>query len=131
MEVYTGKGTIVGTVNNGGLFISGDIVIRLIETIPNCIMYLDIWFTSYDLVEKFRKDGMLSVDTISSTVIVEKWKKKMKKFGRGSKDYKFELKENVIILKWLDSKPLFQHLWAKDLYKMLSTGRSKMKIISN
>jgi len=64
-EIYVGKGTLPAT--GSGLGIIGDIVIRLLETVPKFKNYkvaTDNWFNSYNLQCHLKFSGMLGIGTV-------------------------------------------------------------------
>lgn len=63
-EIYVGKDT---TTNKTELGISGDVVLRLSESIPpnkNFKLYIDNWFSSYNLAVKLQEKGYLMAGTV-------------------------------------------------------------------
>lgn len=92
--------------------ISGDVVLRLTQGLPaegNYKVFMDNWFTSYQLVVELKKRGLLSVGTVRPNRVPGCTLKKddeLKKAGRGSYDFRTEPKQNIIMVKWLDNKPV-------------------------
>ena len=86
-EVYTGKGTVV---NERGLGVGGEVVVRLLRDIPNGLNYkcfFDNWFTSPELLVELKQMGILAVGTIGRNRLhgcVFKTDKELAKAGRGS-----------------------------------------------
>lgn len=111
-EIYTGKDTIVDKTKLG---ISGDIVVRLVDTVPasmNHKIYMDNWFTSYHLAVHLQDMNLLMAGTIRENRILRpsskgnvfsKTENELKSSGRGSFDYASDEK-NVTVVKWLDNK---------------------------
>ena len=63
-EVYTGKGTVV---NERGLAVGGEVVVRLLRDIPNGPNYkcfFDNWFPFPELLAELNQMGILAVGTI-------------------------------------------------------------------
>ncbi|XP_039300501.1 piggyBac transposable element-derived protein 3-like [Nilaparvata lugens] len=95
-EVYIGKGT---APSDSGLGLSGDIVIRLAQTIPkhkNYKLSFDNWFASYNLVVALKTIGILSVCTVRTNRIPNcsfPSDKELKDKGRGSFSVKTEKKK--------------------------------------
>ncbi|CAH1958842.1 unnamed protein product [Acanthoscelides obtectus] len=105
-EIYRGKGTVKET----NLGISGDIVIRLVETLPRNINYkvfTDNWFTSYKLFCELKKLGIFASGTVRIARLPGcqmKSDAELKKEGRGSFDFCTEKNENIFAVKWFDNK---------------------------
>lgn len=106
-EIYVGKGT---TRESTDLGISGDIVIRLAQHIPqnkNYKVYTDNFFSSYYLFEKMKQKGILATGTVRLNRL--KGLKmlddnSLKQQGRGSFDFYTENHNNIIAVKWYDNK---------------------------
>lgn len=102
-EVYVGKGTLQ---QNTALGISGDIVVRLVEDLPknqNYKLFTDNWFTSFNLIQNLKEMGILAVGNIRINRLPRcelSTDKEMKKNGRGTVDYRTEVTNNIIALKW-------------------------------
>ncbi|XP_068084847.1 piggyBac transposable element-derived protein 2-like [Anabrus simplex] len=107
-EIYRGKGTLQNSDSNLG--ISGDIVIRLCEGLPkyqNYKIFTDNWFTSYRLISTLKQMGILALGTVRIARLqgcTLKTDQELKKVGRGADDYRTEVEENIIALKWYDNK---------------------------
>ncbi|XP_065312923.1 piggyBac transposable element-derived protein 2-like [Gordionus sp. m RMFG-2023] len=106
-EIYLGKCTNIKKTLMG---ISGDIVIRLLETVPphkNHKIYTDNFFPSYNLAVALKDNGFIMSGTIRSNRLLGCHlvdDKILKKKGRGSLDYKVDSNNNIIICKWFDNK---------------------------
>ena len=106
-EIYVGKGTVASET---GIGISGDVVLRLTERLPvgeNYKVFMDNWFTSYQLIVELKKKGLLSVGTVRQNRIpgcVLKKDDELKKKGRGSYDFRTEQGQNIIAVKWFDNR---------------------------
>ncbi|XP_022180053.1 piggyBac transposable element-derived protein 3-like [Myzus persicae] len=107
-EIYVGKGTLPAT--GSGLGISGDIVIRLLETVPKFKNYkvaTDNWFNSYNLQCHLKFSGMLGIGTVRTNRLsgcTFKNEKDMKKSGRGTYDTKVDTTNKIVATKWYDNK---------------------------
>ena len=63
-EVYTGKGILV---NERGLGVGGEVVVRFLRDIPNGLNYkcfFDNWFPFPELLAELKQMGILAVGTI-------------------------------------------------------------------
>lgn len=106
-EVYVGKGTAGESTELG---ISGDIVLKMCSNLPknrNFKVFIDNYFTSYDLLVTLKSMGILSVGTVRVNRLRNykpKDDKDLKKEGRGSFDYFTECDENIVAVKWHDNK---------------------------
>ncbi|KAG8187496.1 hypothetical protein JTE90_022889 [Oedothorax gibbosus] len=114
-QVYTGKDTVTEKTKLG---ISGDIVMKLVQTIPvkkNYTLYTDNWFTSYHLAAELHVRDLLMVVTVKENSIPKRLHKNLpkspftedendlKKRGGGSFTYATDDK-NITAVKWLDNK---------------------------
>ena len=107
-EVYTGKAMKLP----GDLSVSANVVLRLVEKLPNdknFKLYFDNWFSSVDLVFLLKERSIWSVATIrpnrlkGCTLASDN---ELKRQGRGSLDSKWEKNEHITVVKWYDSKPV-------------------------
>lgn len=76
-EIYTGKDTLLEKTKLG---ISGDIVVRLVETVPkdiNLKLYIDNWFSSYHLAFQLIDCNLLMTGTVRENRIPKKSGKKV------------------------------------------------------
>ena len=109
-EIYVGKGTVA---SESGIGISGDVVLRLTEGLPegeNYKVFMDNWFTSYQLIVELKKKGLLSVGTVRQNRIpgcVLKKDDELKKKGRGSYDFRTEQGQNIVAVKWFDNRAVY------------------------
>ena len=109
-EIYVGKGTVA---SESGIGISGDVVLRLTEGLPvgeNYKVFMDNWFTSYQLIVELKKKGLLSVGTVRQNRIpgcVLKKDDELKKKGRGSYDFRTEHGQNIVAVKWFDNRAVY------------------------
>lgn len=106
-DIYTGKYTVTNKTNHG---VSGDIVMRLVETAPqnkNYKLYIDNWFSSYHLTVQLKECNLLMAGTICENRITKKSQnksafprneKELRAAGRGSNDYATDDK-NVTVVK--------------------------------
>ena len=106
-EVYVGKGTLN---KKSELGISGDIVIRLAETVPkdrNFKIITDNWFSSLKLSIALKDVGLLSIGTVRCPRLLGcsfKSDKDLQSEGRGSCDYRTEVGQNIVAVKWYDNR---------------------------
>lgn len=105
-EIYIGKGTVTD-INLG---ISGDIVLRLAEIVPNHKNYklaFDNWFSSHPLLVALKERGIWTCCTVranrtASCVLASD--KTLKTSGRGSSDVRTDKQNNIACVKWFDNK---------------------------
>lgn len=106
-EIYVGKGT---KVKDGHLGMSGNVVIRLVQDLPkhkNHKLFIDNWFSSYDVAVELKKMGIHMVGTVRRNRLAGctlQTDMSLKKSGRGSYDFRVETNENIILCKWFDNK---------------------------
>lgn len=106
-EVYTGKSTSGSTA----LGITGDLVIRLCDTLPrdkNFKVFFDNFFTSLPLLKQLRKEGILSLGTIRPNRLhgaqkLLETEKSLKTKGRGSYDWRVDASSNITVIRWQDN----------------------------
>ena len=109
-EVYTGKRTVV---NERGLGVGGEVVVRLLRDIPNGLNYrclFDNWFLSPELFAELKQMGIMAVGTIGRNCLrgcVFKTDKELAKAGRGSYEVKYDDVTGLTIVKWYDIKVVF------------------------
>jgi hypothetical protein len=107
-EIYTGKGTVKS--DRTSLGISGDIVVRLLESVPKSVGYkvfFDNWFSSYSLLLKLNELGYLCTGTVRPNRINKcplQKDSELKAKGRGSIDYKTDQENDIIVIKWFDNR---------------------------
>lgn len=95
---------------NSKLGIGGDIVMRLVEQLPkhrNFKIFFDNWSSSHHLVLELKPMDLLAVGTIRQNRLSGcslKSEKELQKAGRGGYDYRTDVLNNVLILKWYDNK---------------------------
>lgn len=107
-EVYTGKSTSQTT----DLGVSGDVVMRLCEDLPlnkNFKIYTDNWFSSFKLASALKEKGLLTAGAVRANrlpgcVFIDD--KTLKKQGRGAFDFRTEIGNNILAIKWFDNKPV-------------------------
>lgn len=106
-EIYVGKGTVTNPTDLG---ISGDIVLRLCQSLPhnkNHKLFMDNWFTSYQLLSDLKSHGILACGTVRLARMkcnILKNEKELKSEGRGSFDYATDQNKNIIVANWYDNK---------------------------
>lgn len=106
-EVYQGSG---GNVASAGLGLSGDVVLRLCETLPagkNYKATADNFFTSMPLILALKERGILYLGTARENRLKNcqlKEEKELKKDGRGSFDYRVETTHGVSAVRWYDNR---------------------------
>ncbi|KAL4131527.1 hypothetical protein QTP88_008822 [Uroleucon formosanum] len=107
-EIYVGKGTLPAT--RLGLGISGNVVIRLLESVPKFKNYkvaTDNWFNSYNLQCHLKFSGMLGIGIVRTNRLsgcTFKNEKDIKKSGRGTFDTKVDTTNKIVATKWYDNK---------------------------
>ncbi|KAE9522188.1 hypothetical protein AGLY_017448, partial [Aphis glycines] len=107
-EIYVGKGTLPPSEH--GLGISGDVVMRLVDSIPkhqNYKVSMDNWFNSHSLQCKLHFCGILGIGTVRSNRIagcVLESDKTLKSKGRGTHDSQVDTVNNIVVTKWFDNK---------------------------
>lgn len=106
-RVYEGAST---KVTNHGLGISGNIVLELVETLPqnqNFKLFFDNWFSSVPLVEALTEKGFQCIGTIRENRTLGcpiKSEKELSKTGRGSNDFAVDANSGAMVVGWLDKK---------------------------
>ncbi|XP_065581710.1 piggyBac transposable element-derived protein 3-like [Artemia franciscana] len=108
-EVYQGKGTLVEHDIEPDLGVRGNIVLRLISTLPekmNNKIYLDNWLPSLKLMSLLKIKGFPCIGTLNKArlkgcpLLTDG---KMKKRQRGTLDYRTDIHSGFIVVKWLDN----------------------------
>lgn len=95
------------------LGINGDFVIRLVSKIQKhqkYEVYIDNSFTSYSLLCAPKEIGMYGTGTVKSNRLPGcslKSDSELKKESRGSCDIRTETSNNITVVKWYDSKPVY------------------------
>ena len=105
-EVYTGK-----QPDNKEFGKVGAVVTRLVEHLPKHVghkIYFDNLFTSLNLVQHLKSEGIWSLGTVRSNRLegADKLlysKKDLEGEGRGSSDYCVDANSNTMVLRWLDN----------------------------
>lgn len=104
--MYDGQGPCV--VESCG-FQSGDFVVKLCETLPKqqeFTVYFDNWFTCFELQLLLKSWGIWSVGTVRSNRLRNctlKSESELKKEGRGSVDSRYDSKNGISVVRWMDS----------------------------
>lgn len=107
-SIYVGKDTVTEKVE--GLGVSGSVVMQLLDYLPqhqNFKICMDNWFSSHQLMVTLKDKGFLAVGTVRSNRLPNcsfETEKELKKRGRGSYDFKTEVNNNVLAVKWFDNK---------------------------
>ena len=108
-EVYQGKGTLVEDDIEPDLGVGGNIVLRLMSTLPekmNYKIYFDNWFSSLKLMSLLKIKGFPCIGTLNKArlkgcpLLTDG---EMKKRERGTSDYRTDIHSGVIVVKWLDN----------------------------
>lgn len=100
-RVYEGAST---KVTNHGLGISGNIVLELVETLPqnqNFKLFFDNWFSSVPLVEALTEKGFQCIGTIRENRTLGcpiKSEKELSKTGRGSNDFAVDANSGAMVV---------------------------------
>lgn len=108
-DLYQGKQvqSTPNTMNNdslGSKVVSS--MVRHLENLNEHEIYVDNFFSSYDLFQRMRSIGLRITGTIRSNRTCRcplKDDKALKKEERGSYDYKYEEKNELFFLKWHDN----------------------------
>lgn len=107
-DIYQGK--TGSTVSNSGLGMTGDVVMNMVEKLPdsqNFIIFADNLFSSLKLVQKLKDKGFWFVGTVRENRLKGcelKKERDLKKEERGSMDSKLELNSNVMAVRWFDNR---------------------------
>lgn len=107
-DVYQGSNNGIRAKSELGL--SGDVVMKLASTLPegqNYKIYADNYFTSVPLIEKLLDHGIHYVGTARQVRLPNcnlEDDKSLKKKGRGTFDYRVEVKHNISAVKWYDNR---------------------------
>ncbi|XP_053376586.1 piggyBac transposable element-derived protein 2-like [Mercenaria mercenaria] len=106
-DVYQGK--TEANDNEKSLGVGGDVVMKLVSTLPEKKKYkifTDNYFTSVSLVKALKEKQILFVGTIRQNRLKcdLKSEKELKQNGRGSVDSKVETSSNIIAVRWYDNK---------------------------
>ena len=107
-EIYSGQNSSI--VPQHGLGVASSYVMRLSEGIPtgkNYKSFYDNWFSSIPLAKKLSERGILSLATIRANRLkgcIMKEEMSLKKEGRGSYDYRVDITNKIIAIKWYDNK---------------------------
>ncbi|XP_049816457.1 piggyBac transposable element-derived protein 3-like [Schistocerca nitens] len=105
-EIYVGK----NTCSDRGLGLSGDIVLSLMETLPekqHFKVFADSWFSSIPLAIALKERGIELCGTIRTDRMGKcplKTEVELKKTRRGSCDWRVETTNNVSLVRWFDRK---------------------------
>ena len=108
-EVYQGKATLVEDDIEPDLGVGGNIVLRLISTLPekmNYKIYFDNWFSGLKLMSLLKIKGFPCIGTLNKALLEGFPLLKdgeMKKRERGTSDYRTDIHSGVIVVKWLDN----------------------------
>ena len=107
-DVYQGSSSQANGEN--GLGVAGNVVVKLCEHLPrekNYKIFADNFFSSVPLVIRLKEMGIHYVGTVRANrlkgCILEE-EKSMKKRGRGVMDHKVERENNIIALRWHDTR---------------------------
>lgn len=107
-NIYCGKSNVPPTGDWG---VSGDAVLRLIDTLPQGLPYRifgDNWFSSYHLVKELKSRGFHYTGTVRVNRIPGidlKSDKDLKSQGRGAYDARIS-SDGIAVVKWIDNKPI-------------------------
>ena len=99
-EVYTGKAMKLP----GDLSVSANVVLRLVEKLPNdknFKLYFDNWFSSVDLVSLLKERSIWSLATIRPNRLkgcILTSDNELKRQGCGSLDSKWEKNEHIVVV---------------------------------
>ena len=80
-----------------------------LSSFSNYKIYANNFFTSLALIEKLKNRGMLYTGTAQKKRLfglVLMNKAELKKKGRGSFDHKVEQNNNIVAVRWMNSKPV-------------------------
>lgn len=105
--VYIGKGTVD---NNRGIGIGGEVVLKLVDFLPkdkNYKVTFDNWFCGLPLLSELKKIGILATGTIRANRTMKcplPDDKAMKQMARGSYVARYDQKNDICVVKWLDTK---------------------------
>ncbi|KAJ4946271.1 hypothetical protein JOQ06_023939 [Pogonophryne albipinna] len=89
--------------------VTGDVVLKMTSTLPagrNHKVFADNYFTSVLLVDHLKERGIHYIGTVRMNRVKDcnmMDEKELKKQGRGSMDFRVN-QENIIIVRWFDSK---------------------------
>ncbi|KAK2705490.1 hypothetical protein QYM36_015771 [Artemia franciscana] len=107
--VYQGKGTLGEDDIEPDLGVGGNIVLRLISTLPQKMdykIYFENWFSSLKLMSLIKIKGFPCIGTLIKArlkgcpLLTDG---EMKKRERGTSDYRTDIHSGVIVVKWLDN----------------------------
>lgn len=88
---------------------SAQVVAKLCEHLPthkHHKLFFDNWFTTLDLIQYLKKNGILAVGTIRANRTAGcpvMSNKDLEKEGRGALDYRVDQNSGIIIVKWVDN----------------------------
>lgn len=103
-EPYQGGGTAI----DQELGLGGSVVVDLLSELPkrNYSIYIDNYFTSLNLLQKLKSDGISCTGTIRANRVEKAPLKpidKMKKEERGSYDHRTDDNTGLILVRWNDN----------------------------
>lgn len=110
---YAGASTfhdVIFTGEESELGIAGKVVTflcRTIQNVHNSKMYFDNFFTTFNLIQCLRNQGMLAIGTIRANRlknVTMKSDKELLKDPRGTINYRTDTDANLTVVKWKDNK---------------------------
>lgn len=105
--IYKGKETFP----DFGLGISGNSVLKLVETVPACsTLYCDRWFSSVGLMDELMKKGIFGTGTLMKNRMPKEAHftndKDLLKKSRGTSEQRLRQDSTLACTKWVDKKPI-------------------------
>ncbi|KAH8018627.1 hypothetical protein HPB51_009495 [Rhipicephalus microplus] len=105
--IYKGKETFP----DFGLGISGNSVLKLVETVPACsTLYCDRWFSSVSFMDELMKKGIFGTGTLMKNRMPKEANftndKDLLKKSRGTSEQRLQQDSRLACTKWVDKKPI-------------------------
>ena len=93
----------------GDVGLGGSVVLKLISQLPDSLhfqLYFDNLFTSVNLLDRLSQLGVGGTGTIRSNRLQGCNLADLSKCSRGAYDYAYDLSTHVVLVRWMDSKPV-------------------------
>ena len=108
-QVYTGAGSGYPEDSEMNFGVGGNVVKHLVSSLQRNVghkVYFDNYFSSVQLLQYLKKEGILAVGTIRADRLkgaekILQNKKVLAKNGRGSSDSCVDANSNIVIVRWM------------------------------